>query len=95
LQHHHLKREISMKAKSNRSHNRLTVRVDWENNAESFWHDFAEQMPDVASRFRSSDEAELTIKEWDLVRAIPGFFTEGQPFAAHPIVLVGSEISAK
>ena len=52
--------------------NKITIKVDDENNAEGFWATLSELMPQIAAQLRNG-EAKVDAETWEKIQAIEGF----------------------
>jgi hypothetical protein len=51
----------------------VTVRADYENNAELFWDTIREKHPAIAEKLQADADVFLTDEEWETVQAVEGF----------------------
>ena len=58
----------------------MIVKVEQEYNAETFWANFREQLPEVSDRLGFGSEVEVTKEEWEAIQKIEGF-TGGPDYA--------------
>jgi hypothetical protein len=50
----------------------ITIKADDENNAELFWVNLDEQMPEIADQLRSG-ETQVDAETWAKIQAVEGF----------------------
>jgi hypothetical protein len=50
----------------------ITIKADDENNAELFWVNLGEQMPEIADQLRSG-ETRVDTETWAKIQAVEGF----------------------
>ena len=68
----------------------IAVRVDDENNAETWWTALREQFPDFARSLARNGAAVIDAPLWDELAALPGF-EDGPEHAPTALIDCGSE----
>ena len=64
--------------------NQITIKADDENNAEMFWANLDEQMPEIADQLRNG-EVEVDAETWAKIQAVEGF-AGGPSYAPNAVV---------
>ena len=62
----------------------LTIAIDNENNADIFWANLDEQMPEIANQLRNG-ETQVDSETWARIQAIEGF-ADGPSYAPNALV---------
>ena len=62
----------------------ITIKADNENNAELFWANLGESMPEVADQLRRG-EVEVDAETWAKIQAIEGF-ADGSSYAPTALI---------
>jgi sulfur relay (sulfurtransferase) DsrC/TusE family protein len=65
----------------------VTVRADYENNAELFWDTVREKHPAIAKKLKADTDVVLTEEEWEIVQAVEGF-EDGPSYAPTALIEV-------
>ena len=71
------------------SNDQITVAIDWENNAKTWWDALREQLPKLHELFFMVDKLTITRKQFRQLTELPGW-ADGSAYAQHPIVVVNS-----
>ena len=63
---------------------KVTIKADFENNAETFWAAFAKAFPAVANQVRGG-KATIDGATWEAIQALEGF-SDGPSYAPNALV---------
>jgi hypothetical protein len=68
----------------------LGIKVDCENNAETWWGELDATYPELADSLRENDCAVITRGVWSAIACLPGFH-DGPTYAPTPIIDCGDK----
>jgi len=63
----------------------VSIEVDEEFNADSFWEAFDESFPEIAEVVRSKGETNVTTETWEEIKRLNGF-ADGPSYAPHALI---------